>query len=187
MQPGEFTPLRENQSIGMTKDGVRALRIDTEAGRFFTPLPNNAGPEDMVMYGLAAQMMSGLYEMNMAGVFFPGRSGFEIGGGRLEIRMPDDFNRAQRLCQIFYGGMVGYNGELLDQSDLDRIPYLMQFQNKKGDAVIGDANPEQMLADYRQQGLLDDDNRLNWKRFSGMVEANRSGLFGSEQNFSQAG
>jgi hypothetical protein len=99
--------------------------------------------------------------------------------------MPDDFNRAQLLSQAFFGAMAGYNGELLDQSDLGRIPYLMQFQNEKGDAVIGDVNPDQMRADYRRQGVLNKDGTLNWDRFAAMIETNRNGLYTSEQNYGQ--
>jgi hypothetical protein len=94
-------------------------------------------------------------------------------------------DRAQLLSQAFFGAMAGYNGELLDQSDLGRIPYLMQFQNEKGDAVIGDVNPDQMRADYRRQGVLNKDGTLNWDRFAAMIETNRNGLYTSEQNYGQ--
>ena len=185
LQPGEFETIREGQSIGLTEHGDRAMKFEEEVGDFTVILPDNAGPEDMVMYGLAGQMMSQLHDVNMAEIMFPGHSRMDRGGGVLDIRMPDDFNRTQQLCQIFYGNMAGYNGELLDQSDLDRIPYLMQFQNAKGDAVIGDVNPDQIRADYRRQGLIDTSNQLNWDRFAEMIKANRNGLWTSEQNFGQ--
>jgi len=186
LQPGEFEPIREGQSIGLTDRGEHALKFDMSVGGFIAPLPKNASDADMAIYGLAGQWLSRLHDVNMAEIFFPGRSSFERGGGTLDMRMPDDFNRAQRLCQIFFGGVKGYDGELLDQSDLDGIPYLMQFQNAKGDAVIGDINPEQMLADYRHQGLIDKSGSLDWDSFAEMIEANRSRLWTGEQNFAKA-
>jgi hypothetical protein len=61
----------------------------------------------------------------------------------------------------------------------------MQFQNEKGDAVIGDVNPDQMRADYQRQGIIGKDGHLDWDRFAAMIEANRNGLFTSEQNYGQ--
>ncbi|WP_306046562.1 hypothetical protein [Nioella sp. MMSF_3534] len=183
LQPGEFEEIRDGQSIGLTPTGDRAMRFEEEAGDFTIRLPDNATAEDMALYGLTGQMMSRLHAVNMGEIFFPGRSQLERGGGTLDIRMPGDFHRAQRLSQIFFGGLAGHDGELLDQSDLNRIPYLMQFQNERGDAVIGDVDPERMMADYRQQGLVDASNQLDWDRFAEMVEANRMNLW-TEENFS---
>ncbi|RUS63642.1 hypothetical protein EGN72_03090 [Pseudorhodobacter sp. E13] len=186
LQPGEFEEIRAGQAIGLTDQGDRAMRFDEEVGSFTVILPDNATAEDMAMYGLAGQMMSQLHDVNMAEMMYPGRNMLERGGGVLDVRMPDDFNRTQRLCQIFFGGLAGHDGELLDQSDLDRIPYLMQFQNSKGDAVIGDVNPDQMRADYRRQGIIDDSGDFNWDVFATMVEANRLGLWTGEENFSRS-
>ena len=185
LQPGEFEPLREGQAIGLTPTGERAMRFEAEVGDFTVILPGNAGPEDMVMYGVTGQIMSQLHAVNMAEIMFPGHSLMDRGGGVLDIRMPNDFNRAQRLCQIFYDRLAGYDGELLDQSDLDRIPYLMQFQTEKGGAVLGDVNPAQMKADYRRQNVLNKDGALNWERFATMIDANRTGLWTGEENFGQ--
>lgn len=185
LQPGEFKTIRRGQAIGRTKNGDRALRIDNRVGRFITPLPENASAEDMAIYGLCGQFMSAFHNVNMCEIFFSGRSVFERGGGTLDIHMPEDFNRAQKLCQIFFGGTAGFDGALLGQSDLDRVPYLMQFHSRNGGAVIGDLNPEQMIDDYRQQGLIDKSGHLNWAKFEGMVTANRLALFGSEENFAQ--
>ncbi len=110
----------------------------------------------------------------------------ERGGGVLDIRMPDDFNRTQQLCQIFFGEFAGYDGSLLNQTDLDRIRYLMQFQNAKCDAVIGDVNPEQMRDDYLRQGIIDAGGSFNWDKFAGMVEANRLGLWTGEENYARS-
>ena len=184
LQPGEFEEIREGQSIGLAPNGDRAMRFEEEAGDFTIRLPDNATAEDMALYGLTGQMMSRLHAVNMGEIFFPGRSQMERGGGTLDIRMPGDFHRAQRLSQIFFGGLAGHDGELLDQSDLNRIPYLMQFQNERGDAVIGDVDPERMIEDYRQQGLIDASNQLDWDRFAEMVEANRMNLWTGEENFS---
>lgn len=183
LEPGQFAEIRDGQSIGLTETGARAMRFEEEVGDFTVLLPDTATAEDMVMYGLAGQMMSQLHEVNMAEVIFPGRNVMERGGGTLDIRMPDDFNRTQRLCQIFFGGFAGHDGELLSQSDLDRIPYLMQFQSAKGDAVIGDINPEQMRADYRRQGIIDEDGNFDWDLFAAMVEANRLALWTGEEHF----
>lgn len=185
LQPGEFAPVNDGQSIGLTESGDRAMRFDEEVGSFTVILPDNATSEDMVMYGLAGQMMSQLHDVNMTEMMYPGRNMMERGGGVLDIRMPDDFNWTQQLCQIFFGDFAGYDGSLLSQTDLDRIPYLMQFQNSKGDAVIGDVNPEQMRADYQRQGIIDAGGNFDWGKFAGMVEANRLGLFTSERNFGQ--
>ena len=186
LRPGEFAPLYDNQSIGLTESGDRAMRFDEEVGRFTVLLPDNATSEDMVMYGLAGQMVSQLHDVNMAEMMYPGRNVLERGGGVLDIRMPDDFNRTQQLCQIFFGEFAGYDGSLLNQTDLDRIPYLMQFQNEKGDAVIGDVNPEQMRADYQRQGIIDSGGNFNWDKFAGMVEANRLGLWTGEENYARS-
>lgn len=183
LQPGEFEEIRDGQSIGLTQAGDRAMRFEEEVGDFTIRLPDNATAEDMALYGLTGQIMSRLHAVNMGEIFFPGRSQLERGGGTLDIRMPGDFHRAQRLSQIFFGGWAGHDGETLDQSDLNRIPYLMQFQNERGDAVIGDVDPERMMADYRQQGLVDASNQLDWDRFAEMVEANRMNLW-TEENFS---
>ena len=83
LRPGEFQSVREGQSIGLTDNGQQAMRFETQSGNFVTPLPKNASAEDMVQYGLAGQMMSALHEMNMAEIFYPGRSSFERGGGVL--------------------------------------------------------------------------------------------------------
>lgn len=183
LQPGEFEPLRDNQSIGLTEDGQRALKFAEEVGDFTVILPDNATAEDMVMYGLAGQVMSSLHEVNMCEVMYPGHSQMDRGGGTLDINMPDDFNRTQKFCQALYGNLSGYNGELLSQPDLNRIPYQMQFQNDKGDAVIGDINPEQMQADYRRQGIIDAKGRFDWDLFTQMIEANRLALWTGEENF----
>ena len=184
LQPGEFVPIREGQSLGLTETGERALKINNEVGRFVTLLPTNAGPEDLVSFGIAAQMIAGLHEMNMADIFYPGRSLLERGGGMIEVRMPGDFNRSQRLCQIFFGNLAGYDGKLLSQTDLAKIPYLMQFHSAKGDHVIGDINPEQMRADYEAQGIVDETGAVNWRRFEALITANRTGLY-VEENFAQ--
>ncbi len=160
------------------------MRIDTEVGSFTTDLPDNPSAEDMTMYGIATQWIAQLNKVNMAERFFP-HSVFERGGGKIGLNMPDDFNQAQRLSQLFFGAFSGYDGALLDTADMAKIPYLMQFQNQKGDAVIGEVNPEQMLADYRRQKLLNKDDTVNWQRFATMIDANRNGLFFAEQNFVQ--
>lgn len=185
-EPGQFEEIRDGQSIGLTETGARAMRFEEKVCDFTVLLPDTATAEDMVMYGLAGQMMSQLHEVNMAEAIFPGRNFMERGGGTLDIRMPEDFNRTQRLCQIFFGGFAGHDGALLSQSDLDRIPYLMQFQSAKGDAVIGDINPEQMRADYRRQGIIDDDGNFDWDVFAAMVEANRLALWTGEEHFGRA-
>lgn len=186
LEPGQFEEIRDGQSIGLTETGARAMRFEEEVGDFTVLLPETATAEDMVMYGLAGQMMSRLHEVNMVEAIFPGRNMMERGGGVLDIRIPEDFNRTQQLCQIFFGGFAGHDGELLSQSDLDRIPYLMQFQNAKGNAVIGDINPEQMRADYRRQGIIDEDGNFDWDLFAAMVEANRLALWTGEMNFGLA-
>ncbi|MEP1520381.1 hypothetical protein [Ascidiaceihabitans sp.] len=171
----------------MDNNWKTATKADRAAlGSFTVLLPDNATSEDMVMYGLAGQMMSQLHDVNMAEMMYPGRNMLERGGGVLDIRLPDDFNRTQQLCQIFFDDFAGYDGSLLSQTDLDRIPYLMQFQNIKGDAVIGDVNPEQMRADYQRQGIIDAGGNFDWGKFAGMVEANRFGLWTSEENHARS-
>ncbi len=183
LAPGEDVEIREGQYIGLSDTNEPVMKIVGEH-TYTSNLPENPSDEDMTMYGMTTQWIAKLNDVNMAEIFFP-HSVMQRGGGHLELKMPDDFNRAQRLSQAFFGAMAGYNGELLDQTDLDRIPYLMQFQNEKGDAVIGDVNPDQMLADYRRQGVLNKDDTLNWDRFATMIEANRNGLYVSEERFGQ--
>lgn len=181
LKPGEDVEIRKGQYIGLSDTNTPVMKIVGEH-TYTSNLPENPSDEDMTMYGMTTQWIAGLNDVNMAEMFFP-HSVMERGGGHIELTMPDDFNRAQRLSQIFFGAMAGYNGELVDQNDLDRIPYLMQFQNEKVDAVIGDVNPEQMRADYRRQGVLNKDGMLNWDRFAAMIETNRNGLWTSEENF----
>ncbi len=159
LQPGEDVEIREGQYIGLSDTNEPVMKVVGEH-TYTSDLPDNPTDEDMAMYGLTTQWTARLKNVNMAEIFFP-HSMMERGGGHIELNMPDDFRRAQWLNQAFFGAMAGYNGELLDQPDLDRIPYLMQFQNEKGDAVIGDVNPDQMRADYRRQGVLDKDGTLD--------------------------
>jgi len=183
LEPGQDVEIREGQYIGLSDTNEPVMKIVGEH-TYTSDLPENPTDHDMTMYGMTTQWIAKLNDVNMAEMFFP-HSVMERGGGHIELNMPDDFNRAQRLSQAFFGAMSGYNGELLDQSDLDRIPYLMQFQNEKGDAVIGDVNPDQMHADYQRQGIIGEDGHLDWDRFATMVEANRNGLYTSEQNYGQ--
>lgn len=183
LEPGQDVEIREGQYIGLSDTNEPVMKIVGEH-TYTSNLPENPTDHDMTMYGMTTQWIAKLNDVNMAEMFFP-HSVMERGGGHIELNMPDDFNRAQRLSQAFFGAMSGYNGELLDQSDLDRIPYLMQFQNEKGDAVIGDVNPDQMRADYQRQGIIGKDGHLDWDRFAAMVEANRNGLYTSERNYGQ--
>lgn len=183
LEPGQDVEIRKNQFVGLSDTNEPVMKIVGEH-TYTADLPDNPSDHDMTMYGMTTQWIAKLNDVNMAEMFFP-HSVMERGGGHIELNMPDDFNRAQRLSQAFFGAMAGYNGELLDQSDLDRIPYLMQFQNEKGDAVIGDVNPDQMRADYRRQGVVNKDDTLNWDRFAAMIETNRNGLYTSEQNYGQ--
>ncbi len=184
LKPGEDVEIREGQYIGLSDTNAPMMRIVGEHS-YTSDLPENPTDADMTKYGMTIQWIARLNDVNMAEIFFP-HSVMERGGGHIELNMPDDFIRAQRLSQAFFGAMAGYDGELLDQSDLDRIPHLMQFQNEKGDAVIGDVNPDQMKADYRRQGVLEKDGTLNWERFTAMIEANRSRLWTGERNFTKA-
>lgn len=184
LEPGQDVEIREGQYIGLSDTNEPVMKIVGEH-TYTSDLPENPTDHDMTMYGMTTQWIAKLNDVNMAEMFFP-HSVMERGGGHIELNMPDDFNRAQQLSQAFFGAMSGYNGELLDQSDLDRIPYLMQFQNEKGDAVIGDVNPDQMRADYQRQGIIGKDGHLDWDRFATMVEANRNGLYTSERNYGQA-
>jgi hypothetical protein len=183
LEPGQDVEIREGQYIGLSDTNEPVMKIVGEH-TYTSDLPENPTDHDMTMYGMTTQWIAKLNDLNMAEMFFP-HSVMERSGGHIELNMPDDFNRAQRLSQAFFGAMSGYNGELLDQSDLDRIPYLMQFQNEKGDAVIGDVNPDQMRADYQRQGIIGKDGHLDWDRFAARVEANRNGLYTSEQNYGQ--
>jgi hypothetical protein len=183
LRPGEDVEIRDNQFVGLSDTNEPIMKIIGEHS-YTADLPDNPTDQDMTMYGMTTQWIAKLNDVNMAEIFFP-HSVMERGGGHINLNMPNDFNLAQKLSQIFFGAMAGYNGELLDQSDLDRIPYLMKFQNQKGDSVIGDVNPEQLRADYQRQGIIGKDGNLNWERFGQMIAANRNGLFLREQNFGQ--
>ena len=181
LKAGETVEIRKGQYVGLSETKSPIMKIVGEH-IYTADLPENPTDDDMTEYGLTIQWIAKLNDVNMAEIFFP-HSMLERGGGHLHLHLPNDFHCAQRLCQIFFGGFAGYNGEILDESDLARIPYLMQFQNEKGDHAIGDVNPEQMKADYRRQGLLKKDGSLDWDKFRTMIESNRDSLFGSETNF----
>ncbi len=181
LEAGEDVEIREGQYIGLSDTNEPMMKIVGEH-TYTSDLPKNPTDHDMTMYGLATQWLAKLNDVNMAEMFFP-HSVMERGGGHIKLNMPDDFQRAQKLSQIFFGAMAGYNGELPRQTDLDKIPHLMQFQNEKGDAVLGDVNPDQMRADYQRQGIIAKDGTLDWDLFERMIAANRNGLYFGEEHF----
>ncbi|MCT4553646.1 MAG: hypothetical protein N4A53_03075 [Pelagimonas sp.] len=70
----------------------------------------------------------------------------------------------------------------MTEFDLNKIPYLMQFQNAKGDTVAGDVDPEKMRTDFEQQGILVN-GEVNWTRFEAMVTANRENTYTAAEDF----
>jgi hypothetical protein len=120
LEPGQDVEIRDGQYIGLSDTNEPVMKIVGEHS-YTSNLPENPTDHDMTMYGMTTQWIAKLNDVNMAEMFFP-HSVMERGGGHIALNMPDDFNRAQQLSQAFFGAMAGYNGELLDQTDLDRIP-----------------------------------------------------------------
>ena len=104
LQAGEEIEIREGQYIGLSATREPMMRLVGEHV-YTIDLPQNPTDDDMTRYGLAAQWVAKLNDINMAEIFFR-HSVLERGGGHIDLHIPDDFVRSQRLCQIFFGGMA---------------------------------------------------------------------------------
>ena len=183
LQPGQEIPVTDNAALTVSDSGQPQLKISTSTGEFHADLPENVTADIMTQTVLTTQLIAQFHDINLAEVMY-GRPMQERGGGRIDLRLPEDFNRTKRLMQTLYGGTAGYNGEILQQGDLDRIPYLMQFHSSKGDAMRGDVNPDMMRADLETQGVIENGS-INWQRFENMVMANRANMYTAPKDFAQ--
>ena len=187
LQPGDKVPFANGHELGLDEEGDKTVWVKTEVGLFQAALPRNPTDERIGDIIRSVQMRVALHGINMAHIFYPGVHDLEFGGGEVAVRDPDDFVITEKLRRIIIGNEALEGNNLFNQSDIDKIPYLMQFHNRKGDYAIADINPETMVEDFRTQGVLDEDSNVNWERFEELVWANRAGLYSSEENFAKPG
>ena len=174
-------PFTEEAELGYDKIGNRMAFVRTRVGPYRTELPENATDRDIGDILRTVQLRAKLHELNITHIFFPDVTLAERGGGEMVVH---PWHRD--ITEQFLGAVVGNRAlagnHLLSQSDLDKIPYVMQFHDRKGDYGIADVNPEQTVEDYRAQGIIDQSGVLNWERFTALVMANRANLY-TEANF----
>ena len=190
---GEFrerhVPLRRDQRVPFTDEaelgydakGDKTAWIKTEVGTFTTELPGNPTDREMGDILRTVQLRTKLHEINIAHIFFPDVHALEYGGGPIDVH-PHHHAITEKFLGLVVGNRALAGNNLLSQADLDKIPYLMQFHDRKGDYGIADLNPDQIVDDYRAQSIIDRDGALNWLRFEELVMANRANLY-SEANF----
>lgn len=183
LDPDHEVKIRDNQYLSVDEAGNRKLRLETSVGSYQVRLPENPTDQDMTEIVASTQMIGLLHNYNLAELLYERPIG-ERGGGELELRFPGDFNRTKYLQQDFKGGAAGYNGKLLEQSDIDKIPYLLQFHSSKGDAIRGDVDRDLVRKDFEAQGVLDE-GTVNWAKFEQLVTANRENMYVAPENFTQ--
>lgn len=177
-------PFTDEAELGFDSVGNRTAFVRTKVGAYHTELPENATDRDIGDILRTVQLRAKLHEINIAHIFFPDVTFAERGGGEMVIH-PWHHDITEQFLGTVVGNRALAGNSLLTQSDLDKIPYLMQFHDRKGDYGIADINPEQTVEDYRKQGIIDKGGALDWEQFSALVMANRSRLY-SEANYAAA-
>jgi len=183
LDPDHEVKIRDNQYLTVDAAGNRKLRLETPVGSYAVQLPDNPTDQDMTEIVASTQMIGLLHNYNLAELLYERPIG-ERGGGAIKLRFPGDFNRTKYLQQIFKGGAAGYNGKVLEQGDIDKIPYLLQFHSSKGDAIRGDVDRDLVVKDFQTQGVLEEGS-INWARFEQLVTANRENMYVAPENFTQ--
>ncbi|MFK7966949.1 MAG: hypothetical protein AB8C46_23565 [Burkholderiaceae bacterium] len=174
-------PFAEEAELGFDSVGNRTAFVQTKVGPYQTELPKNATDRDIGDILRTVQLRAKLHELNIAHMFFPDVTLAERGGGEMVVH-PWHRDITEQFLGTVVGNRALAGNHLLSQSDLDKIPYLMQFHDRKGDYGIADVNPEQTVEDYRTQEIVDKSGVLNWDRFTALVMANRANLY-TEANF----
>jgi hypothetical protein len=177
-------PIGKGQEIGIDETGGRAIWVETAVGKYSASIPEQATDHDMGNIVRTIQMRASLHGMNMADIFYPDAEVFERGGGTIKIRT-EDYTITEKLRSIIIGHETIDGNKLFTDSDLAKIPYLMQFHSSKGDYVTADVDPVQMRKDYRAQGIIDKDGLVDWKRFEQLVMDNRAHTYTAPQNFEE--
>ncbi len=167
----------------MDAEGDRVAWVQTEVGEYRTELPDNATDRDMGDIVRTVQLRAKLHALNIAHIVYPDVTIEERGGGEMVVH-PWHRTVTEKFLGIVVSNRALAGNHLLDQTDLNKIPYLMQFHDRKADYGIVDVNPEQTIADYRAQGIIDQSGVFNWERFEALVMANRANLY-SEANFAR--
>lgn len=177
-------PFTDEAELGFDSVGNRTAFVQTKVGPYQTELPENATDRDIGEILRTVQLRAKLHELNIAHIFFPDVTLAERGGGEMVVH-PWHRDITEQFLGTVVGNRALAGNHLLSQSDLDKIPYVMQFHDRKGDYGIADVNPEQTLEDYRAQGIIDPSGTLIWDRFNALVMANRANLY-TEANYAQA-
>jgi hypothetical protein len=182
LQPGDRVPFGHGHELGIDGNGQRKAWIHTAIGTYESNLPENPTDQDMGSIIRTVQLRATLHELNVAHIFYPDVHDLEYGGGTVEV-YPSHYPITDRFLSTVVQERALAGNSLLSDADLQQIPYLLQFQNRRGDLGIEDVNPEQTREDYQAQGILDAHGVLNWDRFAAMVEANRMALYTGERNY----
>lgn len=186
MQPGDEVEYKNGHRLGVDERGGKYINIRTHVGLQFTsPLPDYPRDQDMGDIIRTAETRALLHTMNMAEAFYPQINFEEVNGGEMVI-YPSDNIITERILGPLLGNRAIEGNALLSQADIHQAQHLLQFQNEKGDAVEGDVNPDQIRAAFQRNGTLTPDGTIDWARYTEMVEANRNGLWVSEENYNQA-
>jgi len=157
LAPGKDVKIRDNQFLSVDNAGNKQLKINSTVGNYKVALPDNPTDEDMTQIVSSTQMIAVLHNLNLAEIMY-GRPMTDRAGGTIELRFPADINRTK--------------------------PHLMQFHSSKGDAMIGDVEPEMIREDFEKQGVIKNGS-IDWLRFEEMVMANRVNMYIAPENFTK--
>jgi len=183
--PGFEAEYKDGHRLGVDAQGDRYISILTTVGRRFkVKLPENALDREMGDIIRTVETRALLHTMNMVKPFYPSVTINEYDGGEMDVQ-PSDYSSTERFLEATLGNRAWAGNALLSTGDANQILYLLQFQNEKSDAVQGDVNPDQIRADFTRQGAMNKDGTIDWERFTSMIEANRNGLFFSEERFGE--
>lgn len=174
-------PFTEESELGFDQRGNKTAWVQTQGGEFQVKLPDNPTDRELGDILRTTQLRGKLHALNIAHIVYPDVTIEERGGGPITVQ-PWHYAITNQFLETVVSNRAVAGNNLLSQSDLDKIPYVMQFHDRKGDAGIADVNPEQTVEDYRAQGIIDKSGALDWERFNALVMANRSNLY-TEANF----
>ena len=155
LAPGQDVKIRDNQYLSVDQAGNKKLKIATKVGDFQVNLPDNPTAEDMTQIVASTQMIAAMHELDLAEVIYE-RPITDRGSGEIELRFPGDFNRTKRLAHILLGGASGYDGEILDQREIDKIPSLLQFPKTNSET-------ESVRGGLEELGVIEN-GMMNWVR-----------------------
>lgn len=152
----ETYPLGEGDEMMMRvrvpRDGGSAMieyPIGTERGEYIGRVSNL-----FLLMGVCT-------EMGMRDLFRNGLDAYN--GGTVAIDY-DDLTRSSAIMESLLGGLSGYDGEIMTESELDQIRHSLQWFRRKGDAVAGDDNYD-WTHDFAGLGLLTPTGQINTEAF----------------------